>query len=173
MRFERLKSARDARFSEAMGFYRESFPRHEQREDASQRAALDREAYQFNLIYDGDALVGILLCWEAEAFIYVEHFCIRPELRNRRYGQRALALLNGRGKTVILEIDPPVDETSIHRKGFYERAGYHANGFAHVHPPYHRDCAGHSLVVMSSPAPLTEGEYAGFKRYLDETVMGC
>lgn len=103
MHFERLTSADDSRFSAAMEGYAVSFPPHEQREPASQRAIMTDPAYRFNLIYDGGAPVGAMLCWETETFIYVEHFFILPHLRGHACGSRALALLGGRGKTVILE----------------------------------------------------------------------
>ena len=74
MHFERLTSADDPRFSAAMEGYAVSFPPHEQREPASQRTIMTDPTYRFNLIYDGGAPVGAMLCWETETFIYVEHF---------------------------------------------------------------------------------------------------
>lgn len=172
MRLERLTTAEHGMYARAMELYRQSFPFHEQREGASQARIMRDGAYQFNLVYDGETFVGLVLCWETERFLYVEHFCICPDLRNQRYGQRALELLCQRGKPVILEIDPPVDEISIRRKGFYQRAGYRENPFPHVHPPYHRDCSGHPLTVMSCPEPLTEALYREFDQYLKDVVMG-
>lgn len=172
MHFERLRTHKDKLYSQAMKLYDISFPFHEQREPSLQAAIMNRADYRFNLIYDENDMVGILLCWETETFIYVEHFCIKPEIRNKKYGQRALALLHQSGKTVVLEIDPPIDEISLHRKGFYERAGYKANRFEHVHPPYHEQCDGHRLIVMSYPQALTTAEYDDFNRYLKNTVMG-
>lgn len=172
LHFKRLRTSENDRYVKAMEGYRSSFPVHEQREPASQDHIMGNADYHFNLIYDGDMWVGLFLCWETERFIYVEHFCILPEMRNRQYGQRALELLNGRGKTIILEIDPPADEISRRRKAFYERAGYRENGFAHVHPPYHNGLEGHSLVVMSCPKELSEEEYRAFNQYLGDTVMG-
>lgn len=175
MHFVRVTSAADSMYPAAMALYAQSFPAHEQRAAVSQAAVLHNAAYHFTLLFDGAAFVGILLYWDAGRFLYVEHFCICPELRGRQYGQRTLALLHKQadrdGKTVILEIDPPVDAVSIRRKGFYERAQYHANAFAHIHPPYHRENSGHALVVMSYPAPLTEAAYQDFSRYLRDTVM--
>lgn len=160
-----------------MRLYGLSFPHHEQREAASQRAILTHEDYHFWLILEEERLLGILLCWEAEAFVYVEHFCMSPEVRGRGYGSRALklvgALAKERGRCVILEIDPPVDEVSLRRKGFYERAGYRANPWTHVHPPYHAGAQGHALVVMSYPAELSQEEYEGFRDYLSGTVMAA
>lgn len=94
-----------------------------------------------------------------------------PELRGQGLGSRALALLGSCGKTVILEIDPPVDAVSVRRRQFYERAGFVANPYHHVHPPYHREHAGHELVVMSRPSALTQAQYDAFAKVLTQTVM--
>lgn len=172
MHFERLQTQQGNLYLKAMELYGASFPLHEQREASSQAKIMEHGEYQCNLICEENELVGILLCWETEEFIYVEHFCIDPEMRNQKYGQRALELLNRRKKPVILEIDPPEDEVSARRKGFYERAGYAANGFEHLHPPYRAGRGGHRLAVMSHPRRLTQAEYDAFDRYLKETVMG-
>lgn len=171
MHFVRLSTDADDRYTQAMQLYATAFPPHEQRKAESQVQIMANEAYHFNLIYDETVLVGILLCWETDDFVYVEHFCIDPAMRNRQYGQTALRLLDACGKTVILEIDPPDDAISVRRKGFYERAGYHANSFAHRHPPYHVQYHAHALVVMSSPAPLSEAEYHAFDAFLNNEVM--
>ena len=171
LHFERLTTPSDPRFARAMTLYARSFPPHEQRESASQRAIMAHPAYRFLLVCDGDTFVGLMLCWETDDFVYVEHFCIVAALRNRHYGARALSLLAQGGKRVILEIDPPVDDISRRRRGFYERAGFVANPFPHVHPPYHVDCGGPDLVVMSHPSALSAPDYARFNEFLSQTVM--
>lgn len=168
----RLVSNDDPYYVDAMNLYAISFPYHEQREAASQASIMSDPAYHFDMIFDEDRFVGIILNWQTDSFVYVEHFCIMPDLRGQGYGKRALELLAAQGKTVILEIDPPVDDVSIRRKGFYESAGYMENPFTHVHPPYHRDHKGHELVVMSSPNALTEAFYQEFNAYLCSVVMG-
>lgn len=172
MEFKRLTDGHHELFPKAMDLYKESFPLHEQRLPQSQQAIMSHPQYHFNLIYEGDIWIGLMLNWETDEYIYVEHFCILPEMRNKRYGQRALELLLSQGKPVILEIDPPVDEVSIHRQGFYQRSGFVSNAFSHVHPPYRAGFAGHPLVVMSCPEALTEAQYQAFARHLAETVMG-
>ena len=52
----------------------------------------------------------------------------------RRYGAKALEELGRDGKTVVLEIDPPVDEIARRRQGFYQRCGFAVNPYPHVHP---------------------------------------
>ena len=89
----------------------------------------------------------------------------------RTYGKRALELLGRQGKIVILEIDPPIDEVSISRKGFYERSGFAENPYPHIHPPYHKKNSGHDLLIMSYPVKITQTEYDRFHHYLEHHVM--
>ena len=102
---------------------------------------------------------------------YVEHFAIAPQLRGTGIGTRALEQLREEGRRVLLEIDPPVDEVSRRRQRFYEKAGFCANPFHHIHPPYRRGFSGHALVVMTSSGLVTPAEYQDFARYLDQVVM--
>ena len=170
MHLERITFPEHPLFQQAMALYQLSFPPHEQREMPSQQAIMRHPAYHFDAIWQDGIFIGEALSWKIGDFRYIEHFCILPEMRNKRYGQRALALLL-QAHPLMLEIDPPIDEISLRRKGFYERAGFTANVFHHVHPPYHAQNAGHELVVMSYPNALTEEEYARFSSYLENTVM--
>lgn len=115
--------------------------------------------------------MGEVLYWEWDGYIYAEHLCILSEMRNKAYGGKVLELLAAENKKVILEIDPPVDDISIRRRGFYERSGFAENPYAHVHPPYHRGYKGHELVVMSRPGKLSAAEYNCFRDYLNGHVM--
>ena len=171
MVLKRITDRSDAMYRQAMELYRSSFPYHEQRKAASQEKILGDKEYHFALIYDGTVFIGLILYWEAERFCYIEHFCILPEMRNKRYGQRALELLKKEEKTLILEIDPPVDEISERRKGFYERCGFRENPFVHIHPPYHKEFQGHRLVVMTSPEQISPEEFENFSWYLRNRVM--
>ncbi len=171
MRFERLSSKEHPMYQKAMELYSISFPPHEQREPASQGKIVTDDEYHFTLIYDEDLFIGLVLFWETKSFLYVEHFCILPEMRNKKYGQKALNLLAQRQKTVILEIDPPVDTISIHRKGFYERCGFVQNPYSHIHPPYHKRNTGHNLVILSYPGRITQAQYDAFQYYLEKHVM--
>ena len=169
MHLERITDAAHPMYQAALRLYADSFPPHEQREAASQAEILRQNAYHFDLIYDGECFVGMLLYWEIGEWLYIEHFCTLPELRGHGYGQRALQLLQE--MPLLLEIDPPGDEISLRRKHFYERCGFVENPYPHVHPPYHRGNAGHRLVVLSRPTPLPQTDYDAFARYLREVIM--
>ena len=127
MRFERITDTGHEMYKKAMELYADSFPPHEQREAKSQAAILGDDEYHFALACDGDTFVGEALYWEWDGYIYIEHLCILPEMRNKAYGGKVLELLAVKNKKVILEIDPPVDDISIRRRGFYERSGFTEN----------------------------------------------
>lgn len=59
------------------------------------------EQFHFDLIYDDGEFIGEVLYWDTDSFIYIEHFCILSEKRNRKYGERTLSMLQGCNKTII------------------------------------------------------------------------
>ena len=173
MEFKRLTSTDTETYEKAMKLYAVSFPKHEQREEASQKAIMSDADYHFDCIYDSEDMVGIMLYWETETFIYIEHFCISPERRNKQLGQKALEYLASQTeKKIILEIDPPVRNIAIMRKEFYERCGYKRNPFPHEAPAYRAEDEPYRLVIMSYPAILEQKEYEAFNDYLAKRVMG-
>ena len=169
MDIERITQVNHPLYKKAMNLYEISFPFHEHREALSQSRILCQSTYHFDVVSDDKEFVGEALYWEIGDFLYIEHFCVLPSMRNKRYGQKILEVLQT--KPLILEIDPPVDEISRRRQGFYERCGFVENPYLHIHPPYHKDCSGHELVVMSSPKKLTQNEYDMFSHYLQNTIM--
>ena len=172
MRFEDIRDTGHPLYGKALELYGLSFPFHEQRERPSQDRILSDREYHFSLVYD-DAFAAIVLFWETEDFIYIEHLAVLPELRGSGYGQRILECLGRRGKPLILEIDPPSDIISKRRKGFYLRCGFKENPFHHIHPPYHEGYAGHELAVMSYPQRLSGEMYGAFFSYLCARVMAA
>lgn len=169
MKFERITTPEHPLYVDAINLYKISFPPHEQREEASQIEILRNVTYHFDAVCDDGIFIGEILYWNIGHFLYIEHFCVLPAMRNKHYGQKILATLQE--KPLILEIDPPVDAVSRRRKGFYERCGFVENPYPHIHPPYHKGNVGHNLIVMSSPKILTPGEYKIFRQTLRDTIM--
>jgi len=169
MEIRRLTQITDPLYEQAIALYKISFPAHEQREARSQSQILQQESYHFDVICDNGEFIGEILYWDIGGAFYIEHFCILPSMRNKHYGQKVLSAYQP--TTLILEIDPPVNEIAIRRKGFYERCGFVENPYFHVHPAYHRGNQGHELVIMSSPEMLTPDEYERFRSYLQNTIM--
>ena len=99
MEFVRICSPDEPEYGEAMKLYKVSFPEHEQRTDAAQRTVMGKESYNFDLICEDGSFVGDIFYWESEDFIYVEHFCIVPDMRGGGLGKRALELLGENGNS--------------------------------------------------------------------------
>lgn len=169
MEIHRITKTDDPLYAKALRLYSISFPPHEQREEASQTEILGNPSYHFDVVCDNGEFIGEILYWDIGGALYIEHFCVLPAMRNKRYGQKILNAYQS--VPLILEIDPPVNEIAVRRKGFYERCGFVENPYAHVHPPYHHGNTGHKLVIMSSPKMLKPDEYEHFDRYLQNIVM--
>lgn len=170
MILKRITNTSHPMYFEALKLYQISFPYYEQREKYSQDEIIKDNEYHFSLIYDKNIFVGLVLYWEQQ-FIYIEHLCILPEMRNKQYGKKTLALLAEQGKMLILEIDPPEDDISKRRKIFYERCNFTENPFSHIHPPYHKENEGHRLVIMTSPQKISNDMFDVFSHYLKDRVM--
>ena len=95
----------------------------------------------------------------------LEHLAVEPVLRGHNYGARILHDLCRRAGRVILEIDPPEDEISRRRRGFYERNGFVYNEYDYIHPSYLRPPQPHRLMVMSYPEAISPAEFEAFRTF--------
>ena len=168
---ESVRSTDSPHFAMLDALYARAFPWHEQRESEAKRQALSHPRYALEAWFDEGVFVGLSGCWQFAGYGYIEHLAIDDTLRSRGYGKQLLAQILTRAPLTILEIDPLVDDASVRRKGFYERCGYVANAFAHVHPPYQAANRGHELIVMSYPHAISQSEFDSFTLDLGEKVM--
>ena len=147
--YRRFLSTADAGWAAAYRLYEASFPPCERRS-----------------VWDGDLFVGLVFWWLAdEGYAYLEHLAVEPVLRGHNYGARILHDLCRRAGRVILEIDPPEDEISRRRRGFYERNGFVYNEYDYIHPSYLRPPQPHRLMVMSYPEAISPAEFEAFRTF--------
>ncbi len=171
MELEILSEKNKKHFEAAQALYEAAFPRIEKRDEAEQARAMANPAFRYCLITDGSELDGIMTYWETPDFIYVEHFAILPEKRNRGKATEALGLLKARAnKPIILEIDPPVDEISERRYAFYRRNGFVMNPYRHIQAKYRPDDAELELKILAYPIEVTAAEYSRFNEFLASEV---
>lgn len=149
-----------------------SFPLCEQRPHEQHLKALADSAFHADIAMEGDKFIGIVFYWIYDGkYCFVEHLATDPALRNGGYGGRIMEQLFDKGYVIILEIDPPEDEISIRRKGFYERLGFTMNLYKHIHPSYRPTTKPHQLYIMSFPHMLSQEEFTAFRKYLMNHVM--
>lgn len=152
--------------------YAHSFPVFEQRTPEQQAKAFASVNYHLTGYVEDQSFMGFIAYWEFPSYLYIEHFAINGNERGKGYGSQVLnSFVKETPKTVLLEIDPPIDEISIARLRFYRKCGFYQNPYSHIHPPYRKGYEGHSLQVLTSVRALSPEEYEQFKNDLNEDVM--
>lgn len=170
MRLERLSRENDHLFDKAFGLYESAFPVEERRDNSEQHRVLKKDDYHFDLIMVDDRFVGVMLYWETDSFVFLEHFATLPELRGRGYGKAALDLLKSKNKIILLEIEPPVDDLTNRRYDFYKRNGFIMNPYYHIQAKYHLGDEDFELKVLSYPRVLEKDEYRSFYEYMTREI---
>ena len=171
MEWIRLLSKNDTYFEETWEIYEQSFPIFEQRLLDDQVNAMLRNEFSFTAIVEDEQVIAMIGYWTWDRYQYVEHLAVHRSMRGRQIGTRILNDLAKQGKTIILEIDPPVDKLSVRRLHFYESVGFKLNDYIHIHPPYRKAYHGHELKVLSYEKHINKDIFQNFKKYLFETVM--
>ncbi|MET3210295.1 UNVERIFIED_CONTAM: ribosomal protein S18 acetylase RimI-like enzyme [Paenibacillus sp. PvR008] len=161
-------------FSEIYAIMEASFPESECRSFESQKALLKHPSYR--IISEKNVqgnTVAFLAGWEFTHFRFVEHIAVDSRIRGGGLGKKLMSrFISESGKPVVLEVEPPVDEWTRRRIGFYERLGFHLNHFEYVQPPLREGQADLRLQIMSYPGALSEQEFAPFRQILYTEVYG-
>ena len=170
MRLERYTGQNADLFDRAFALYESAFPTEERRDLPEQYRAMQDSDYHMDFIMEGDEFLGVMLYWETDDFIFLEHFTTLPQVRNHGIGAAALGLLKQKGKTILLEIEPPVDEMSCRRYSFYQRNGFQMTPHHHIQAKYHLGDKDVELKVLSCPGILTKQEYLRFYQYMTQRI---
>ena len=170
MKLERLGNSNKHHFSAAFSLYESAFPEEERRDRAEHERVMQLDSYHFDLLLEGDELLGVMFYWEIGELIFLEHFTTMPQLRGKGVGSAALNLLKKKGKRILLEIEPPQDELTCRRYGFYQRNGFTMNPFHHIQAKYHLGDEDLELKILSYPSELTPQEYHRFYDYMSRHI---
>lgn len=169
-RFIPFHKPADSGWDKAMELYRNAFPAKEIRSEADHLRALEDPAYRAVGIWRDGVFAGLMYYWLFNNCHYIEHLAIDPSMRGQNIGSGILTEFC-RNKRVILEIDPPEDDTSRRRLGFYLRLGFIENPHHYLHPSFRRPFETHRLVLMSYPSPLGNDEARAFADFVRERVL--
>jgi ribosomal protein S18 acetylase RimI-like enzyme len=169
----RIKNENDPRFQQVWAIYRSSFPLREQRTPEHQRTAFGSPLYRMDAYRDGERTIGFIDYWIFPDYAYIEHYAMAEAVRGQGYGTKILGdfLRRMEGKTVVLEIDPVVDEVSTRRLEFYEKLGFRESPFRHACPKYQPDETEGELWVLSWPTTVDCDFYERFYNDLHNVVM--
>ncbi|WP_263560166.1 GNAT family N-acetyltransferase [Paenibacillus polymyxa] len=161
-------------FSEIYAIMESSFPASECRTFEAQKALLKHPSYRIITEKNEQGnIVAFLAGWEFAHFRFVEHIAVDSRIRGGGLGQKLMGrFISQSDQPIVLEVEPPVDEWSRRRIGFYERMGFHLNHFEYVQPPLREGQADLRLQIMSYPGALSEQEFTPFKEILYTEVYG-
>lgn len=156
MELHRITSPEDAFFPAMFALYEASFPLSERRARPEQERLLAQRGYFCTAILVDGQFAGLFCWWELDGTCYAEHLATLPALRGQGLGRRAMELLQARGLPIFLEIDPPEDEISRRRQGFYQRMGFLLCDYDYHQAPYRLGMPLIPLRLLSWPEPLAD-----------------
>ena len=134
----------------------------------------DKDIYHLCVAENEGTMLGIMAYWSFDELIYIEHFAVCNELRNRGIGGVILdkfLSLQPNGTQVVLEAELPDSALAKRRVDFYRRHGFTANTFEYLQPPYH--AGGDPLpMVLLSLKPLDKNDFEKIRDTLYNNVYG-
>lgn len=132
----RIKSKPELRIIKEL--YHSAFPEKERREFSDLEKLLSEDVcFIYSINTENSGYAGFCICWDLGVFAFVENFAVNPELRGLGIGEKTLSLLKTtHKKTILLETEPPVDETTTRRVHFYQRNGFRMLHRFYVQPSY-------------------------------------
>ena len=171
MELIRVYTQQDLYFEEGISLCFDAFPRAERRDREELLRVLKNPDYHFEVLVEEGRFLGIMLYWQTPDFLYLEHFSTLPSLRGQGLGCKALTLLKEKGHTIVLEIEPPSDDLTRRRSGFYQRNGFVPTSHVHIQPKYHVNDPDLQLQILSHPYGIGAEEYERFYKYLKKEVQ--
>jgi len=152
LKFKKIINTEDANYHQLYDLYRSSFPNNERRDRDSLANVFENES-KFNMYaleYENE-FVGFFNYWKFSRFYYIEHFAIKSQFRNLRFGTEAIkAFLKQAEMPVVLEVETPTTITASRRIHFYERLGFYVLSDIYMQPPYDARSFPVPMLIMSN-----------------------
>lgn len=144
--------------------YEDAFPSDERREWLEISELIQNPNFIIYRIFINDELIGLISVWNLTHFIFIEHFAIRQNLRGKSLGKQVInQVISENDKTVIVEVEEPINDTAKRRIAFYERLGFVVYSGIYYQPPYSAEKNKVKMLLMSYPNLLTTIEFTEVK----------
>ncbi len=167
----KLKSilSTDAIWVDYYNLYEFAFPEVERRSEDSLIKTLNNPIFHPNIILEDNHFVGLFNYWEFNTFFYLEHFAISPEKRNLGIGKVVLKQFQ-KDKTLVLECELPLDDSSKRRIQFYSKLGFNAFPFTYMQPPYSNDKEPIELLLLINNSNLNKSSFLEISSTIAQSV---
>ena len=164
-------------FPQAETLYTEAFPSCERRDLGKWRMLAANALAPFTIwgLYAEAQFVGFISFWQFDGFIYVEHFAILATQRGGGCGRQTMRLLREAHPSVpiVLEVEPPTDETTQRRIAFYERCGFSLSPLPYLQPPYRPTDQAFPLRLMTTAPDYLAAHSEQVVQTIHWHVYGC
>lgn len=168
-----LRAMQNHEFDTVFELMLEAFPESEHRPRQAQKDLLSRPEYQIYVADLDGKICGFLALWCFDDFLFLEHLATDATVRNKGIGRSFLENVQKTAdRRIILEVEPPENEITRRRIGFYERNEFTFNDYPYVQPSMAKDRPEIPLHLMSSGGPLTPEEFCFFRDQLYRSVYG-
>lgn len=166
-----LEILKNEEFNQLYELMDDSFPPSEIRSFESQQKLLNNPLYTVYVLREEGEILAFFAEWKNESFRFLEHLAVNKKYRSRGLGSKTLQAYHDLSdEPVVLEVEPPNDETQIRRVKFYEKNGYHLSSYSYIQPTINEGYEGIPLVLMTYPRLLDDDELSTVKNWLDQTV---
>ena len=170
MEFRIVKHNNNEQWKKVWELYENSFPVAERRKLEDHLRASENNFFHPVSIWENKQFIGIVFYWEWSNYRYIEYLAVNPKLHGHGYGSKIIKRIRDSEHTIILEIDPLINELSVRRLQFYERAGFTLTPYRFMHLPYRLDGAPQELLILSFPKMITKEQHNDFLKFINQHV---
>ena len=131
--------------------YEEAFPIDERRDFKQLTDIFDiNKNIDIEPITENDRIIGFIIYWIFDSFVYIEHFAVDKEKRGNGIGTEILKRFIAKtNRPIVLEAELPTDNISTDRITFYQRLGFELHNYKYIQPAYDADRNPIELCLMS------------------------
>ncbi|MBI4450550.1 GNAT family N-acetyltransferase [Candidatus Woesearchaeota archaeon] len=159
-------------FNAVWHIYEEAFPKAERRSLAQQVQIMSDPAYHLHAVHQSNGVIGLLAEWNLSAYEFIEHFAVHKKHRSKGIGSAVLEQYLGcRGRPVVIEVEPPVNEESRRHIRFWERNGFVLNLYNYIQPSYGKGKEPVRMYLMTTQ-PLEEARFGALRDEMHKTAYG-
>lgn len=148
----RLSGDAHDKYEILMSLYMYAFPEEERRDMDVLHSLIQSEKRMCFCVIEHDSVAaGLLVYWDFDDFVFLEHFAVFESMRGKNIGGMLLEYVNKTfGKDIILEVEHPETEIAARRIGFYKRHGYRVVDMIYAQPSYREKGVHYPMLLMST-----------------------
>ncbi|MDD3078207.1 MAG: GNAT family N-acetyltransferase [Paludibacter sp.] len=168
----KLTNETDKYFNDIYRLYEIAFPANERRSLSGLILAL-RNVGKFTMmaLTENNVFLGFVNYWTFDRFVYIEHFAVVPEKRNKKIGSKMLNLfLSETDLPVVLEVETPKTQIAAKRINFYERQGFYLVSNFYMQPPYDGKSLMIPMFIMTNNYHFTKRHFENIKKMIYDEV---